>query len=238
MENGDLIERKENELTKNPLITVEMHSPITKNTGYRRELGILRLIDKNKKEQEIIPFSNDYKRTSFTSKDNNIYMLPLYRGSLVLAQNGVELEVEHQSLIKFSNESKFLDDVLVKKELIKNVERFFSDILTKKDPTKFPVDLQNSVSDIKVNSKGEIYFNFIRFNQIWKVDKNNNLTLFAGSENMLYGFKDGNGKDALFKYPSGMDIDDNDNLYIADTGNNAIRKITPDGVVSTFYAEK
>ncbi|MFN4151817.1 MAG: hypothetical protein ACK4IX_12830 [Candidatus Sericytochromatia bacterium] len=34
-----------------------------------------------------------------------------------------------------------------------------------------------------------------------------------------------------------MAIDSNDNIYVADTGNNAIRKITPDGIVSTFYKE-
>ena len=45
------------------------------------------------------------------------------------------------------------------------------------------------------------------------------------------------GLETEFNYPTAMDFDAKDNLYIADTGNNAIRKITPDGTVSTFYAK-
>ena len=51
------------------------------------------------------------------------------------------------------------------------------------------------------------------------------------------GYKNGNSNEALFNYPTGMALDEKDNLYVADTGNNAIRKITPEGIVSTFYKE-
>jgi streptogramin lyase len=57
-------------------------------------------------------------------------------------------------------------------------------------------------------------------------------TTFAGSDN--FGAADGTGAMASFFLPTGIAVDINDNLFIADAGNNAIRKITPAGVVTTF----
>jgi sugar lactone lactonase YvrE len=48
------------------------------------------------------------------------------------------------------------------------------------------------------------------------------------------GFVDGIGELARFNYPSGMAIDADRNLYVSDHSNHSIRKITPDGVVTTF----
>ncbi|MBW8807260.1 MAG: gluconolaconase [Lysobacter sp.] len=53
----------------------------------------------------------------------------------------------------------------------------------------------------------------------------------AGS---IEGFADGAGTKAAFNTPSGLTIDNLGNLYVADTGNHAIRKISPQGVVSTL----
>ena len=48
------------------------------------------------------------------------------------------------------------------------------------------------------------------------------------------GFADGSGSAARFNNPQGIVIDPDGNLYVTDTGNCAIRKITSAGVVSTF----
>jgi sugar lactone lactonase YvrE len=48
------------------------------------------------------------------------------------------------------------------------------------------------------------------------------------------GRADGNGANARFSSPQGLSVDDQGNIYVADTGNNAIRKITPDGDVTTL----
>jgi DNA-binding beta-propeller fold protein YncE len=54
-------------------------------------------------------------------------------------------------------------------------------------------------------------------------------TLAGGSE----GFADGAGAAARFHTPSGLALDGEGNLYVADTGNHAIRKVSPQGLVTT-----
>lgn len=46
--------------------------------------------------------------------------------------------------------------------------------------------------------------------------------------------RDGNGVQAGFKEPSGLAIDADGNLFVADSGNHRLKKITPDGIVTTI----
>jgi sugar lactone lactonase YvrE len=59
------------------------------------------------------------------------------------------------------------------------------------------------------------------------------VTTFAGRADQQ-GSADGSGNAALFSAPQGLDTDSAGNVYVADTYNHTIRKITPAGVVSTF----
>jgi sugar lactone lactonase YvrE len=56
------------------------------------------------------------------------------------------------------------------------------------------------------------------------------VTTVAGS---TAGFADGTGAAARFETPSGIALGSDGALYVADTGNNAIRRVTAAGVVST-----
>ena len=49
-----------------------------------------------------------------------------------------------------------------------------------------------------------------------------------------YGYLDAVGTAAQFASPAAVAIDSSGNVYVADTNNNAIRKITPSGSVSTL----
>jgi sugar lactone lactonase YvrE len=62
------------------------------------------------------------------------------------------------------------------------------------------------------------------------------VTTFAGTPDEE-GFVDGPGNKAKFMRPLGLAFDGEGNLLVADSRNDAIRKITPDGVVSTLVKD-
>ena len=68
---------------------------------------------------------------------------------------------------------------------------------------------------------------------IRKITTGGVVSTFAGVSAVV-GANDNTGSAATFRSPSGVVADGNGNLFIADTGNHTIRKVTPTGVVSTF----
>jgi sugar lactone lactonase YvrE len=92
--------------------------------------------------------------------------------------------------------------------------------------------LFNNPQGVAVDSKGNIYVSDSFNNYIRKITPAGVVTTIAG--NGVAGYTDGAAATAQFYAPQGLALDAQGNLYIADLGNNVIRKLTPAGVVSTF----
>jgi sugar lactone lactonase YvrE len=82
------------------------------------------------------------------------------------------------------------------------------------------------------DSQNNLFISDQSNHKIRKISTEGYVTTFAGTG--VIGAEDGIGNNATFYYPAGMAVDAFDNLYVADYGNNKIRKITPEGIVSTF----
>jgi DNA-binding beta-propeller fold protein YncE len=72
------------------------------------------------------------------------------------------------------------------------------------------------------------------FNHRIRVIKNGVVSTLAGS---TQGLADGKGSEAKFCFPSGIAVADNGIIYVADTQNDRIRTITPEGFVTTLANE-
>lgn len=87
-------------------------------------------------------------------------------------------------------------------------------------------------SGIAVDATGNVYVT--DGNAIRKISSGGVVSTLAGSATP--GNADGTGAQASFNTPLKIAVDRNGNVYVADTRNDAIRKITPAGVVSTLAA--
>lgn len=88
-----------------------------------------------------------------------------------------------------------------------------------------------SPSSLAVDTSGNLYVADTNNNCIRKVTPNGTVTTLAGG---TQGFADGMGTAARFYNPIGVAVDGVGNVFVADKFNNRIRKITPDGMVSTI----
>lgn len=86
---------------------------------------------------------------------------------------------------------------------------------------------------LAIDSDQNIYVADTYSNNIRKITPAGLVSTLAGSSTADHGSADGTGSAARFQYPKGVAVDTGGNVYVADTYNNTIRKITPAGVVTT-----
>ena len=90
----------------------------------------------------------------------------------------------------------------------------------------------NHPGGVAVDGTGNVYVADSFNNRIRKITPGGAVTTFAGSTD--FGSTNGNGTIARFRSPQGVAVDGAGNVYVADTSNHQIRKITPGGDVSTL----
>ena len=90
----------------------------------------------------------------------------------------------------------------------------------------------NNPQGVSVDSKGNIYVSDTYNNIIRAITPAGVVSTIAGIPTL--GYLDGPAASAQFYAPGGSAFDSQGNLYVADFGNNMIRKITPAGVVSIY----
>jgi hypothetical protein len=88
---------------------------------------------------------------------------------------------------------------------------------------------------VAVDSAGNVYVADTSNDEIRKITPLGVVTTLAGFPGQYeYGSSDGTGSAARFCGPTGVAVDSAGNVYVADAGNDEIRKITPSGVVTTL----
>ncbi|WGK70231.1 SBBP repeat-containing protein [Candidatus Haliotispira prima] len=89
----------------------------------------------------------------------------------------------------------------------------------------------NQPYSVAVDGNGNVYVADSYNHKIQKITAGGTVTILAGSTG---GHQDGTGTAAKFNYPYGVAVDSAGNVYVADSNNKMIRKITPAGVVTTL----
>jgi sugar lactone lactonase YvrE len=91
-------------------------------------------------------------------------------------------------------------------------------------------------SGVSVDDSGSVYVTDYLSHTVRKIAADGAVSTLAGNAGSS-GFADGAGASARFDYPASVSVDGSGNIYVHDSVNNAIRKITPGGVVTTMAGD-
>ena len=100
----------------------------------------------------------------------------------------------------------------------------------------------NTPQGLALDASGNLYICDSVNNRVRIVNPQGIISTFAGTGATSPGgantFNDGGlAINALMRLPSGVFVDSSGNVYIADTGDNIIRKVTPNGIINTIVGD-
>ena len=85
---------------------------------------------------------------------------------------------------------------------------------------------------VTLDKAGNVYFSSA--NSVFKIGSGGVLTLVAGNSRAGFSGDNGPAVNAQLNLPQGLAFDSAGNLYIADSANNRVRIVTPNGLINTF----
>ncbi len=87
---------------------------------------------------------------------------------------------------------------------------------------------------VAVDSKGNIYVADTQNRRVRRISPSGQISAFAGTGGLGSSGDGGPATEATFNFPNVVIVDKADNVYISDQSNHRIRKVTPDGKISTI----
>lgn len=90
----------------------------------------------------------------------------------------------------------------------------------------------NSPESVAVDSQGNLFIADTFNNRIRKVSADGNIITVAGDGGFGNSGDGGPATRAQLRLPKGVTVDGQGNLFIADTGNDVVRKVSPDGIIT------
>jgi len=91
----------------------------------------------------------------------------------------------------------------------------------------------NVPTGIALDRAGSLYVTDEGNNRVRRVDPHKTISTFAGTATAGFGGDGRRARDARLDRPTGIAVDDVGNVYIADSGNNRIRRVNPHGMITT-----
>jgi sugar lactone lactonase YvrE len=91
----------------------------------------------------------------------------------------------------------------------------------------------NTPAGLALDGAGNLYMAVAGSQVVLKVAVDGKVTTVAGNSSAGFSGDGGPATSAQLNWPKDVALDNAGNLYVADTGNNRVRKIAPDGTIST-----
>jgi len=87
---------------------------------------------------------------------------------------------------------------------------------------------------VMVDAAGNLYICDQDNSRVRRVDRNGSISTFAGNGSYGFGGNGGLATLATLDYPAGLAADAAGNVYIADTYNNQVRRVAPNGIITAY----
>src|SRR6266404_6001457 len=91
-----------------------------------------------------------------------------------------------------------------------------------------------NIGGICSDNQGAIYFSDVNHNQVYRVGSDGIIRTIAGNGIAAFSGDGGSATAASLNDPSGLAADTAGNVFIIDSHNNRIRKVSPSGIITTF----